>query len=179
MTEDTYGTAIPVQPMGSTSGNDAIRGDAGDDGVWAEGGNDTVDGGTGADFLAGGTGNDSLNGGAGADYLAGEDGNDTLDGGAGVDVLAGGDGDDRLIGGAEGDTFFGQGGADTFVIAGGMNWIMDFDSSDRLEIGMTLAEVQGAATQVGAHLHIALAGGGDLYLANTILTEIEADNLIV
>ena len=114
----------------------------------------------------------------GVDYLAGEAGNDTLDGGAGVDVLAGGDGDDRLVGGTEGDTFFGQGGSDTFTFAGGVNWVMDLDDADRLAIGMTLPQVQAAATQQGAHLHVALAGGGDLYLANTTLAEIDADHLI-
>ena len=60
-----------------------------------------------------------------------------------------------------------------------MNWVMDFDGDDRLEgLVMTLAEVQAAATQLGADLHVALDGGGDLYLANTTLSEIEADNLI-
>ena len=43
---------------------------------------------------------------------------------------------------------------------------------------MTLPQVQAAATQLGDHLHVALAGGGDLYLANTTLTEIEAGYLI-
>ena len=93
-------------------------------------------------------------------------------------MLAGGAGDDTLYGGSEGDTFFGQAGADTFVFAGGVNWVMDFDPADRLDVGMTLAQVQAAATQQGAHLHVALAGGGDLYLANTVLAEVEADNLI-
>ena len=123
-------------------------------------------------------GNDSLGGGAGIDYLMGEAGDDTLDGGTGYDVLVGGAGGDRLMGGAEGDTFFGQAGADTFVIAGGTNWVMDFDDADRLDIGMTLPQVQAAATQRGEHLHIELADGGDLYLANTTLAEIEADHLV-
>lgn len=55
---------------------------------------------------------------------------------------------------------------------------MDFDSSDRLAIGMTLPQVQAAATQQGAHLHVALVGGGDLSLAYTTLPELEADHLI-
>ena len=80
-------------------------------------------------------------------------------------------------GGPEGDTFFGQEGADTFVIRGGVNWVMDLDDADRLAIGMTLPQVQAAATQLGAHLHIELAGGGDLYLASTTLAEVEADHL--
>ena len=94
-------------------------------------------------------------------------------------MLASGAGNDSLVGGAEGDTFFGGPGADVFVIAGGRNWVMDFDDADRLSIGMNLSQVQAAATQLGTDLHIALAGGGDLYLANTTLTDIEADNLIV
>ena len=125
------------------------------------------------------TGNDSLYGGVGNDYLTGEAGNDSIDGGAGYDVLAGGEGADTLYGGDEGDTFFGQEGADTFVIAAGTNWIMDFDSSDRLSIGMNLSQVQAAATQQGDHLHIALAGGGDLYLAWSTVADVEADNLMV
>ena len=102
-----------------------------------------------------------------------------LVGGAGIDVLAGGAGDDTLYGGSEGDTFFGQAGAATFVFAGGVNWVMDFESADRLDVGMPLSQVQAAATQQGAHLHVALAGGGDLYLANTALAEVEADNPVV
>ena len=47
-----------------------------------------------------------------------------------------------------------------------------------LSVGMTLAQVQAAATQLGEHLHVALAGGGDLYIANTVLAEVEADNLL-
>ena len=163
----------------SGEGNDVNAGDNGNDRIWAEGGRDTLDGGTGVDFLAGGIGDDSLTGGIGTDYLAGEAGDDTLDGSTDRDLaLAGGAGNDRLIGGAEGDTFFGQAGADTFVIRDGVNWIMDFDVSDRFIIGMNLAQVQDAATQLGAHLHVALANGGDLYLANTVVAEIDVDNLV-
>ena len=57
--------------------------------------------------------------------------------------------------------------------------VMDFESADRLSIGMNLSQVQAAATQLDAHLHVALAGGGDLYLAYTTVAEVEADNLIV
>ena len=169
----------PVATERGTDGADTLNGSAGNDNVYGEGGDDTVQGGAGADFLAGGAGDDSLSGEDGADYLAGEGGADTLDGGAGVDVLAGGDGNDTLHGGSEGDTFFGQEGADTFVVRGGVNWVMDFDSADRLDIGMSLTQVQTAATQQGEHLHIALTAGRDLYLANTVLAEVEADNLIV
>ena len=43
---------------------------------------------------------------------------------------------------------------------------------------MTLAQVQASATQLGEHLHIDLAGGGDLYIANIVLADLEADNLL-
>ena len=156
----------------------------GNDRIWGEAGNDYIRGHDGNDFLAGGMGNDTLYGGDGSDYLAGGPGNDTLDsfhlyyGGTGVDVLAGGAGNDRLIGGDEGDTFFGQAGADTFVIRSGVNWVMDFEDADRLDIGMTLAQVQAASIQHGEHLHIHLPGGGDLNLAYTTIADLDADNLI-
>ena len=162
-------------------GADSVRGDAGDDKLFGGGGNDTLTGDEGRDFVAGGAGNDQLYGGAGKDYLAGESGNDTLLGGAEREMLAGGTGNDLLYGGSEGDTFFGQAGADTFVFAGGTNWVMDFESgTDRLSgTGYaTSAEVRGAATQVGAHLHIELDGGGDLYLAWTTLGELAGQELV-
>ena len=126
-------------------------------------------------------GDDSMSGGDGHDYIYAGESSDTLDGGAGYDLLSGGAGNDTLIGSPDSGTYFGQEGADTFVVDGaspGLNWIMDFDSSDRLSIGMNLEQIQAAATQLGEHLHVALPGGGDLYSANTSLAEIEADNII-
>ena len=164
--------------LGGT-GNDELRGEGGDDGLWGEAGRDTIDGGAGADFVAGGTGDDSLRGGSGNDYLAGEEGDDVLNGDGGYDILAGGIGNDRLIGGDEGDTFFGQAGADTFVIAGGVSWIMDFEPGiDRIEVpGMDDAGFRAAASQLGDHLHVAFEGG-DLYLAWTTLAGLEGVDLL-
>ena len=81
-----------------------------------------------------------LLGGAGADYLAGGVGDDSITGGEGADYLHDGEGNDSITG-----------GADVFVIGGGRNWVMDFDGSDRLDIGMTRDEVKQAATQSGEH----------------------------
>ena len=111
--------------------------------------------------------------------MIGVRGANAIDGGEGYDVLPGGAGNDTLHGGSEGDTFFGQEGADTFVVRGGVSWVMDFESADRLSIGMNLSQVQAAATLLGDHLHVALAYGGDLYLANTVLADVEVDHLIV
>lgn len=123
-----------------------------------------------------------MTGGGGRDYLAGGAGNDTLNGGAGYDVLlAGGEGNDTLYGGAEGDIFFGQAGADTFVIAGGRSWLMDFEpGTDRLSATgfETSAEVRAAAVQVGAHVQIELDGGGDVHLTWTTLGELADVSLV-
>ena len=83
------------------------------------------------------------------------------------------------MGGAEGDTFFGQDGADTFVVTGGQNWIMDFEPGvDRLVIdGMTEAALRAGATQAGEHLHVAF-DGGDLYLAWTSLAALDGYDLL-
>ena len=170
------GAGVDIVIAGSE--DDFVDGGAGDDRLIGGAGNDTIDGGVGRNYLNGSEGNDSITGGADRDYLDGEGGDDTLIGGGARGVLAGGAGDDSLVGGAEGDTFFGQEGADVFVVTGGRNWIMDFDENDRLDVGMTLGQLQAAATQLGNDLHVAFEGG-DLYFANTVLADIEADNLIV
>ena len=59
---------------------------------------------------------------------------------------------------------------------------MDFEpGTDRItETGFeSSAEARAAATQVGAHLHIELDGGGDLYLAWTTLGELAGVDLLV
>ena len=159
-------------------GNDFVNGANGADRIIGGIGDDTIYGGDGGNYLNGSEGDDSLIGGANRDYIDGEGGDDTLYGEGTRGLLVGGAGNDSLVGGAEGDTFFGGPGADVFHIAGGRNWIMDFDGADRIAIGMNLAQVQAAATQLGPDLHVARAGGVDLYLAGTTLSEIEADNLI-
>ena len=176
---DTLNGGTGSDNLLGNDGADSLSGGDGSDGLWGEAGADTLSGDDGADFVSGGMGNDSLSGDDGADYLAGGEGSDTLEGGTGYDVLAGGDGDDTLNGGPEGDTFFGQGGTDTFVIRGGVNWIMDFDSSDRIDLGMTLAQLQSASEQLGEHLHIHLPGGGEVNIAFTTIGDLGADNLVV
>ena len=60
LTSDTF-------DMGGT--NITLKGEAGDDVLWAAEGNDTLDGGIGDDTLFGGDGNDTLTGGDGADIF--------------------------------------------------------------------------------------------------------------
>lgn len=86
-----------------------IRGDSGNDTVWAGGGDDALFGDAGcdklyarhgADWLDGGLDNDRLYAGSGGDTLLGGDGNDILKGGQGCDWLDGGAGNDSIHGGA-------------------------------------------------------------------------------
>ena len=60
LTSDTF-------DMGGT--NITLKGEAGDDVLWAAEGNDTLEGGAGNDTLFGGDGNDTLTGGSGADVF--------------------------------------------------------------------------------------------------------------
>lgn len=170
-------------------GNDTLWGATGDDGLWGEAGDDSLYGSYGADFLAGGDGNDTLNAEepvGSTDYLDGGDGDDSLSHVIGSgDIFAGGAGDDTLSSGPYHEnywsaTFFGQAGSDVIHISEsykGVFWLMDFEASDRLDIGLTLPELQNRATEVGPHLHVDLPGG-NLYLAWTTLDEVGEANLL-
>ncbi|NEO32961.1 MAG: hypothetical protein F6K36_21560 [Symploca sp. SIO3C6] len=90
-----------------TSGNDKLKGGAGNQILQGYGGNDTLNSGAGDDTLEGGSGNDRLNGGSGNDTLEGGSGNDRLSGGNDNDILSGDTGNDVLSGGSGNDTLIG------------------------------------------------------------------------
>ena len=72
--------------------------------IIAQAGDDTANSGSGTNILLGGLGIDLLKGGAGSDTLNGGDGNDTLIGGSGADILYGGVGDDTFKFSSTGDS---------------------------------------------------------------------------
>lgn len=94
-----------VQRTVVVRGNDTIRGDSGDDLIYAQGGNDQVNGDSGDDYIEGNADHDRIDGGPGNDDLVGGtgrinsdgpegvlgriDGRDQISGGAGYDVIAG------------------------------------------------------------------------------------------
>jgi Ca2+-binding RTX toxin-like protein len=127
----------------------------------------------GADTVLGGQGADSLQGGQGGDYLSGDLGDDVLRGGQGDDQLLGGAGDDFLSGDVGADTLTGGAGADTFHISvgSGVDLVTDFNPAegDRvlLEPGTSYT-----VSQVGADVHVDLAGGGELVLAHVQLSSL-------
>lgn len=104
-------------PIFGTSGNDRIRGTAGNDVIFALEGNDRVDSGAGNDCIVGGLGNDRLDSGAGNDVVIGNEGDDRLLGGSGNDVVTGDAGKDNIDGGSGNDSI--SGGVDNDKIGGG------------------------------------------------------------
>jgi Ca2+-binding RTX toxin-like protein len=139
-------------------------------------GNDTITGSTAANVLAGGAGNDALDGGSGDDVLMGGLGNDTLTGGAGNDIIVGGLGNDSMNGGTGADNFvFDAGfGLDTITAFGDSG--TDQDTLDfSVAIFANFAAVQAASHQVGADVHVDVAGSG-LVLTNVTLANLGADD---
>ena len=123
-----------------------VDGGRGDDILWGNSGNDTILGNEGDDRIDGGPGNDNLVGGPG---------NDIITGGAGDDTVDGGTDDDRLDGNAGNDMVFGRDGNDTLVYTLTEN-IGDADvydggtGTDALELHLTVAQANAAATEIAA-----------------------------
>ena len=182
------------------AGDDILSGGAGRDTLDGGEGFDTADyrnammgvdidlGGGGADndiFISiervlGSSFDDTLTGSDMTDVLVGGAGNDTIDGGAGDDSLYGGAGDDTILVGAGRDFHVGGDGADTFVAtaeASGLNTILDFGFSDRIDVSAlgadfdTFAEIQAAASNVGNSVII------DFGVARVQLIGVQVENL--
>ncbi|MER7001175.1 calcium-binding protein [Streptomyces sp. NPDC000410] len=89
-----------------------LRGEAGNDLMYAGGGPTRLDGFTGSDVLHGGPAKDELRGGSQVDTLHGGRGDDSMDSGTGSDRLFGGDDADDLSGGTGDDLLNGEAGND-------------------------------------------------------------------
>ena len=169
-------------------GNDSIAAGAGDDIAYGGQGNDVLQGNTGEDMLFGdkgadtvfgGQGADTIQGGQGDDYISGDLGDDIARGGQGDDVLFGRDGNDFLSGDLGSDTLTGGAGADTFhsFAGAGIDLVTDFNlaEGDRivLESGTSYT-----VNQVGADVHIDMAGDGRLILAGVQLSSLTGDWIV-
>lgn len=131
------------------SGNDTLRGEAGEDRIEAANGRDklyggldgdTLSGGAGQDTLYGGTGNDRVKGERGADRLYGGEGKDTLFGGEKGDQIKGGKGADRLDGGRGNDTLMGDKGADVLIGGKGNDIMTGGGGADRFRFALNSNE---------------------------------------
>ena len=150
---DTFG--------GSGDGADTVRGENGNDEIYAGGGNDSIRGDNGFDILYGD---------AGADTISGGDGADTLVGGAGIDSMRGGSGDDVfLTNGLEdaNDIFRGDAGLDT---------IRAFDSGDvvlqRFEKSWSIEAIDLNGSQL-----LGTTANDDLDFTNTVIFQASAIRL--
>lgn len=183
--------------LAGQAGDDFVQGGGGDDKVHGNGGADKVFGGGGDDKLTGSAGNDTLNGGSGHDQifgnadndkLIGDSGNDRLVGLAGDDQLFGGTGADTLKGGEGNDTLSGGANADLFEFESGTgdDVINGFSSAQADKIFLKgfgaafddFADVQAAASQVGADVVIDLGGGNSLTLVNINLGDLNAADFL-
>ncbi|WP_428422561.1 calcium-binding protein [Methylibium sp.] len=166
-------TAIDVFTGAVTAGTartDIYFGDGNGNNFSAGGGNDIVDGGAGNDYLYGGAGNDALLGGAGNDYLDGEAGDDTLDGGEGDDALSGGEGSDTYTGGAGVDSIYDwvSTSNDTYRFGrgDGVDNVLDYGGSDRIELGAGIAQADVTLRNNGSSLVLGLDTGETLTVSN-------------
>ncbi len=164
-----------------TTGNDTFWGSStANDLLYGDSGNDSLGGYSGRDTLYGGTGNDALSGGKGRDLLYGGAGNDTLNGSTGVDTLDGGAGDDWLS-----DRY----GSNTYVFSGdsfGQDTITDFTAgltdgtlddviAFRGVSGFTsFADVIANATDDGTDTTITLDSGNHVVLEDVLVSDLVA-----
>lgn len=93
-------------------GNDTVTAGAGNDKVWGGLGNDNIFGGDDRDQIWGGSGNDRIFGQHQADQLWGDAGNDLIRGGGYSDTIDGGIGEDTLYGDTGSDRLIGGRGND-------------------------------------------------------------------
>jgi Ca2+-binding RTX toxin-like protein len=151
-------------------------------------GEDALRGGARVDRLFALDGDDRLFGGRGADLLHGGEGRDVLRGGAGDDFLFGGAGDDRILAGAGGDTLAGGVGSDVFQLGrlSGDDVILDFNEGeqgrdrirlDRSEFG-DFAAIVDASRQVGDDLIIEGADGS-LTLVGLSLADLSSADFVL
>jgi hypothetical protein len=149
---------VPIVILGA-SGNDTIRGGAGDDTLDGEAGNDRIYGAGGSDYLLGGGGADTIYAGRGDDLLVGGGGNDRLHGEWGDDLIEGGTGNDRIYGEWGADDLEGGSGNDTIDGGTERDYLQGDSGSDRLFGGSGPDVLYGVGG--GDHLD---GGWGDDYL---------------
>ncbi|PTV95001.1 hemolysin type calcium-binding protein [Rhodobacter aestuarii] len=188
------GNALNVYIGTLVFGNDTLSGDDGNDTIIGDSaeafrnhvgtinfGDDSISGGAGADLIIGDSakglnqnkiditfGDDTLLGGSGNDTIWGDSNKADLRGVyGGNDVIDGGEGDDILYGDVKAPSDLTD-GADIFVFSGanGHDTIMDFDSSDLIDLrayNLTWSEVEGAisgSVRLGSVINLELITDG-------------------
>ena len=172
-----FGSGITVDMINVSAGTGQATGDqfTAMEGLIGTGFDDVLRGtGTFNSFFAG-EGADKLYGRGGNDRLFAEGGDDTLTGSTGDDTLAGGLGDDRFrffaSDGLDADLIIdfaaGAGSEDVLILSG-----LDADHD-------TFAEIQAAATQVGADTVLDLGSHGTITLIGVTATNLHQDDIFI
>ena len=126
---------------------------------------------------------------SGDDTVIGDDANNLFYGRNGNDRVEGGNGDDIIIGGAGVDQLFGGAGDDLFLFNQDgytLDIINDFaagaGSDDAIQISTDLAagfdELLTSATQVGARTTVQFDSSSRIYLQNTDIDDLHADDFV-
>lgn len=141
------------------AGNDKVYGGANNDSVYGDDGADILSGGADNDRAYGGIGNDSVYGDAGADALSGGADNDKAYGGLGNDSVYGGLGNDTLTGDADNDRVSGGAGNDSVYGSLGRDILSGDAGVDRLYGGADYDRLYG-----GAGIDAVFGGAGGDYI---------------
>ena len=158
------------------SGDDVLKGGAGNDVMYDYRGKTQMSGGDGNDqlvahglsedgktyydnIIVGGGGNDYIEGGGGNDLIHGGDGNDVIYGLSGSDTIYGGEDDDYIDGGEDGDKIDGGVGNDRLVGGNGDDKLLGSGGDDLLIGGRGKDEMDGGS-------------GADKFIAQKALDEI-------
>jgi Ca2+-binding RTX toxin-like protein len=126
-------------------GNDLIRTGDGKDTIYGNWGNDTIFAGNGDNKVYGGDGADSITTGTGADYVEGNEGDDTISTDGGADKVYGGSGNDNISTGDGDDWINGGSGADVINAGTGID-LIDYSDSGAVVIDLMK---EGPLTQSG------------------------------
>lgn len=119
--------------------------------------NNRIFGGANDETIEGGGGNDTLYGRGGDDFIIGEAGNDRISGGAGIDTVAGGAGADLFVYGALSDAPYDP----TYSQ---LDWVSDFESSDRIDLSAIDANALIAGNQAFEFVDGMTSAAGTLHL---------------
>jgi hypothetical protein len=114
----------------------------------------------------------SLTGGSGNDVLVGASADDTLTGGSGDDFLTGGSGDDTFVFGDGDDSDI----ITDFVAGAGTDDVIDLTGQSAVS---NFADVQAAASQVGADTLIDFGGGDTIVVAGVDVADLHADDFLL
>ena len=172
-------------------GNESVIGYDGNDNIYCGSGTNIIQGGAGNDILTGGEDDDRIEGGDGNDIIFGRSGGDELYGGSGDDIISAGQGNDILIDGKGSDNLIGGADNDIFILSKNYkaidsDVIEDFNKNEDTIIikldydkPITFTTLQSLMSQNGDDIEINFASGQKIIIKNTLLSDLNSDNVTI